>query len=73
MPIQGLSKEAKFDHVRHGKMFRKTASKEGVGKARKQMIARVLESERKDGRPVKAKRKAKHSGKRKAHRSSGRH
>jgi hypothetical protein len=69
MPIDGFSKERKFSEVRHGKGFAKTERKFGREKARKQMIARVLESERKDGRPVKPRR---HGRRRKAHRSSGR-
>lgn len=69
MPIQGLSRDDKFDHVRHGKGYAKMQRKFGKDKARKYMIARVLESERKDGRKVKPKR---HTKKRKAHRSSGR-
>lgn len=73
MPISGLSRSEKFNEVRHGKMFRKTARKEGVAKARKQMIARVLESERKDGRPVKPKRYGpKRKTRRSSHRASGR-
>lgn len=74
MPIQGLSREAKFDHVRHGAGFRKMERKFGRGKARKYMIARVLESERRDGRPVKPKKYGpKRKTKRKTHhRASGR-
>ena len=49
MPIdpKSMSRSEMFHEVRHGKMFKKTSRKHGVKKARKQMIARVLEAERK--------------------------
>jgi hypothetical protein len=59
MPLddRGMSRSEKFDEVRHGKGFRKMARKFGRTKARKYMIARVLESERKAGRGRKKWRK----------------
>ncbi len=46
MPLKG-SKEERFDEFRHGDTFKKTASKFGVQKARKQMVAAVLNSGKK--------------------------
>lgn len=47
MPItSSMSKEEAFHEVRHGKGFKKTERKFGKAKARKQMIARVLEAKR---------------------------
>lgn len=57
MPIEGLSREEKFSEVRHGKGFRRTEKKFGRAKARKQMIARVLESERREKRKGRKHRK----------------
>jgi hypothetical protein len=48
--IKGSGKaatEKNFDEFRHGKTFRRTASKFGVQKARKQMVAAVLSNKRK--------------------------
>ena len=39
--------DANFDEFRHGKTFKNTAAKFGKQKARKQMIAAVLENKRK--------------------------
>lgn len=69
MPIDGMSRSEKFHDVRHGKGYAKTLRRHGKETARKQMIARVLESERKDGRSTKPKG---HGRKRKTHRSGRR-
>lgn len=58
MPMTG-SREQRFHEFKHGKTFQRTRKKFGEKKARKQMIAAVLNSERRD-------KKRKHS------RSSGR-
>ena len=47
MPMQG-STEERFHDFRHGKTFARTEKKTGKKKARKQMIAAVLSSERRD-------------------------
>jgi hypothetical protein len=52
--------EENFDEFRHGKTFKKTSRKFGRKKARKQMIAAVLNNKRKA------------AAKQKKHRSSGR-
>lgn len=62
MPMKkGTSKrvtEENFHEFRHGKTFKRTAAKHGTEKARKQMIAAVLENKRKS------------AGKRKKHQRS---
>jgi len=52
MPLdpKRMSKEEMFHEVRHGKGYAKTKRKFGKDKARKQMIARVLEAKRKGKR-----------------------
>lgn len=47
MPLKsGMSKEAMFHEVRHGKGYKKTRAKHGKKTANKQMIARVLQAKR---------------------------
>ena len=46
MPLKG-SQDDKFDEFRHGKTFAKSQRKFGVQKARKQMVAAVLNSGKK--------------------------
>jgi len=52
MPLdpKRMSKEEMFHEVRHGKGYAKTKRKFGKDKARKQMIARVLQAQRKGKR-----------------------
>jgi len=55
MPLTSkMSREEKFHEVRHGRGFAKTRKKHGKKTARKQMIARVLESERQGKRGKKS-------------------
>lgn len=49
MPMTG-TREQRFDEFRHGKTFARTKRKFGAKKARKQMIAAVLSSERRDNK-----------------------
>ena len=59
MPLKGSKKEM-FHDFRHGKTFKKTASKFGKAKAEKQMQAAVLSTRRKKAAKKAArKRKAK--------------
>lgn len=58
MPLKKGKKnrKANFHELRHGKTFARTEKKFGKRKARKQMVAIVLNNERKSGGKRKAKR-----------------
>ena len=58
MPLKGSKKEM-FHDFRHGKTFRKTASKFGKAKAEKQMQAAVLSTRRKKAAKKAASRRRK--------------